>query len=120
MIALQTQQLDSELWMSIVEVNDPKIVECFENRFQLTVVRHGKNILPKNKEKFLNIETNHYLYPLFHEKTNTFITVDVCTYYEKKICDRSLEECTHELLKYVKMYDKGKNVEVALKKKYRI
>lgn len=121
MRAYLTEQIpNTGIGLSIIEVIDPTAVRFYKNRFQLVVVINGKNILPKNKKKFLSFETNHYLYPLKSETSDKFVAVDPVTYYEKQVCDRPLDDCTTELLEYISMYNKGQDVRKALKLKYKL
>jgi len=115
-----TEILPNDIKLSIVEVDNPIAIMHFDNRFQVVVVMKNKKIFPMLKKKFLNFEESYYIYSIKSDKTNNDIWVDDVLYNEKQMCDRSLEDCTTELLRYISMYNQGIDLKKELKKTFRI
>jgi len=103
---------NSNIRLSILEVDNSTAVQFFNNRFQVMVVNKNKNILPKSRKKFLNFKKTTYFYVM------NGIDVDEILWYELHLCDKTLEECTTEVLKYLSMYNKGIDIKKVLKKLY--
>jgi hypothetical protein len=105
--------------LSIVEAEDQLIRDNFNDRFQLVVYVKGKLHVPKNKKRYLEFETYDYLCPIMTDN-DLEIQVPIEAFLEKQICDKSLEDCNTELLKYLSIYNEGKDVRKYLKFKYSI
>ena len=105
--------------LSIVEAQDKLIQKNFSNRFQLVLYVKGKLHVPKNKKRYLEFESNDYLCWVVTDN-NVKIQVPIEAYLEKQICDKSLEECNTELLKYLSLYNNGSDVRKHLKFRYSI
>lgn len=110
----------NNIGLSIVEADDPIAIKHFDNRFQVVVVIKNKKIFPKLKKKFLSFKENNYIYTIKSDKTGNDIWVDEVLYHEKQMCDRSLEDCTTELLKYISIYNQGQDLKKELKKTFKI
>jgi hypothetical protein len=119
MIRRTSQTLPNGISLTIVEAQDQIIQQNFDKRFQVVLFVDGKLHMPKNKKKYLEFESNGYLCSLTTDD-NLQIEVPVEAYYEKLMCDKSLEECTTEVLQYLSMYNEGKDVKKNLKFKYSI
>jgi len=116
---ITSEKLPNGITLSILEAQDQIIQKNFDKRFQLVLFVDGKLRIPKNKKKYLEFRTNDYLCFLTTDK-NERINVPVEAFLEKQMCDKSLEDCTTELLQYISMYNEGKDVKRELKLKYSI
>lgn len=114
-----SETLPNGITLSILEVQHQIIQENFDRRFQLVIYIKDKLYVPKNKKKYLEFKTNNYLCPLTTDY-NQEIEVPVEAFLEKRMCDKSLEDCTTELLEYLSMYNEGKDLHRELKFKYSI
>ena len=119
MIRRTSETLPNGITLTILEAQDQIIQENFDKRFQVVLFVEGKLHVPKNKKKYLQIQTNDYLCSLTTDK-NVKIQVPVEAYLEKQMCDKTLEDCTTEVLQYISMYNEGKDVKRELKLKYSI
>jgi hypothetical protein len=119
MIRKTSETLPNGISLTIVEAQDQLIKENFHARFQVVIFVEGKLHVPKNKKKYLEIQTNDYLCSLITD-SNKQIEVPVEAYLEKQICDKSLEDCATEVLKYLAMHNEGKDLQRELKLKYSI
>ena len=119
MIRRTSEKLPNGITLTIVEAQDNIIQANFDKRFQLVIFVKGKLHVPKDKKKYLEIKSNTYLYPLITDDNNK-INVPVEAFLEKQMCDKSLEDCNTEMLKYLSMYNEGKDVRQHLKFKYSI
>jgi hypothetical protein len=111
--------LPNGLGLSIIEVDNPTVVQHFDKRFQIAVVVDNKKILPKLKKKFLKFRSNNYVYSLKSEKTGENVRINEILYHEKQLCDRSWDDCTTELFNYISMYNQGLDVKKELRKTYK-
>ena len=110
------EKITENMGLSIIEVDHPTIRNNFDKRFQVALVVDNKNFLPLLKKKFEEFETSNYLYLLKSDITGENVQVDEVLYHEKQICDKSYEECTTELTKYLAMYNTKKNFRKEMKK----
>ena len=118
MIIRKTQVLPNGIELSIIELDNPIIVQNFEKRFQLLLRVNNKNIFPKSKFKFFEFEKNDHLYTLISEKTGEKIVVNQVLYFKKQICDKSYDECTNTISSIVSHYNSGQDIIVELRKEY--
>lgn len=114
----QTQTLPNGMGLSIIELDDPIVIQNFEKRFQIALRINNRNIMPKSKSEFLEFEEDDYLYSLVSEKTNRKILVNQILYFEKQLCDKSLEECTTEILRILSEYNRGQDIDKELRKEF--
>jgi len=119
MIRRTSETLPNGITLSILEAQDLIIQENFDKRFQVVLFVEGKLHVPKNKKRYLEFKSNTYLCSLTTDD-QLKIEVPVEAYYEKLMCDKSLEECTTEVLQYLSMYNEGKDLRKTLKFKYSI
>ena len=119
MIRRTSETLPNGISLTIVEAQDQIIQKNFSERFQVVLFVEGKVCVPKNKKKYLEFRTNDYLCQLTTDN-NKQINVPVEAYLEKQMCDKSLEDCNVEILKYISMYNEGKDLKRELKLKYSI
>ena len=110
MKVIARQELPNGVNLCIVEVNNPIIQNAFDDRFQILVEIGNKKFLPKSKRPYINFKENNYLYILKSKKISSDIEVSPELFYEKKLCDKTLDDCTKELLDYVGIYNEGKNI----------
>lgn len=116
---ITSEKLPNGITLSIIEAQDIIIQENFNKRFQVVLFVDGKLRVPKNKKKYLEFRTNDYLCSLTTDDDRN-IRVPVEAFLEKQMCDKSLEDCTTELMAYMAMYNEGKDVKRELKLKYSI
>jgi uncharacterized 2Fe-2S/4Fe-4S cluster protein (DUF4445 family) len=119
MIRRTSETLPNGISITIIEAQDQIIQKNFDKRFQVVLFVEGKLHVPKNKKKYLEIRTNDYLCSLTTDD-QLKIEVPVEAYLEKQMCDKTLEDCTTELLQYISMYNEGKDLRRELKLKYSI
>ena len=112
------KKISSNIKLSIVEIDNPIVVNNFNRRFQVLLEIQNRRILPMLKNKFCEFESNNYIYLLKSEKNNNFVELNEILFHEKQLCDKTYEECTNELIRFVTMSKKGKNVKRALKRIY--
>jgi hypothetical protein len=114
-----TETLPNGIGFSIVEVDDRQAEMYFDKRFQVVLELNNKRVLPKDKNKFCKFEENAYLYRLKSDRYDGMISLSGIPYHELMICDKTLEECTTELLEYISMYNQGTDLKRELKLKYK-
>lgn len=119
MIRRTSEILPNGISLTIVEAQDQIIQKNFDKRFQVVLFVEGKLHVPKNKKKYLEFRSNDYLCSLTTDDDHK-IEVPVEAYLEKQMCDKSLEDCTTEVLQYISMYNEGKDLRRELKFKYSI
>ena len=119
MIIHTSEQLPNGISLTIVEAQDQIIQKNFSQRFQVVLFVEGKLHVPKNKKRYLEFRTNDYLCSLITDD-KLQIDVPVEAFLEKQMCDKSLEDCNTEVLKYLSMYNEGKDLKKELKFKYSI
>ncbi|MFA5207454.1 MAG: hypothetical protein WC428_02240 [Candidatus Paceibacterota bacterium] len=103
----------------IIEVDDNKVKNSFDNRFQLAVEFRGKRFFPKNKQKFLQFEDNNYLYTMLTNKLGTETYLNSELFFSLKLCDRLLEDVNTEAMHYISLYNQGTDLKKELKKTYK-
>jgi hypothetical protein len=119
MILRTTETLPNGISLTIVEAQDHLIQKNFSKRFQLVLFVEGKLCVPKTKKRYLRTTVDPDTCSLITDD-NQKIQVPVEAFLEKQMCDKSLEDCTTELMQYISMYNEGKDLKRHLRLKYSI
>jgi hypothetical protein len=119
MIRRTSEVLPNGISLTIVEAQDLVIQENFDRRFQVVLFVEGQLRVPKNKKRYLKTIISPDKCSLTTDD-NKQINVPVEAYLEKQMCDKSLEDCTTELMQYISMYNEGLDLRKHLRLKYSI
>jgi len=118
MKVISNQQLSNGIGLSILELDHPLILTSFEDRFQVMIEVGGNRLLPKDKKKFLNFKINDHLYILKSKQHSEDIHVTPELFYEKKICDKTWDDCIKIIIDYIGMYNDGENLKREIAKEF--
>jgi len=103
--------LPNDIGISVMEVDDKIVKKNFNNRFQVVLEYEDKKIFPKEKKKYLKFKEKRIVEQLKSDinKKKT-IELNQIQYFEKILCDKTLEQCNDEVLNYLQLYNEDKNL----------
>ena len=103
--------LPNDIGISVMEVDDKIVKKNFNNRFQVVLEYEYKKIFPKEKKKYLKFKEKRIVEQLKSDinKKKT-IELNQIQYFEKILCDKTLEQCNDEVLNYLQLYNEDKNL----------
>lgn len=93
----KTKNISKNIALSIVEVNNPIVVNHFKERFQVVLEVNGKRIFPRHKTKFLEFLENDCVYTLKSDITDENVRIDEVLAHELLLCDRDELDCMLEI-----------------------
>jgi hypothetical protein len=111
--------LNGIIAFTIIETEGQNIENLFDKRFNVALELPEKRVMPKDKLKFCSFVDKGKTYSVKSDKMAGNVTVDIKTYYELRLCDKSLEEC-NKLINHFKLVNMCHgNLKKELKKNFK-
>lgn len=111
--------LNGIIAFTIIEAEGLNIENLFDNRFNVALELPEKRVMPKDKLKFCSFVDKGKTYSVKSDKMAGNVMMDIEKYYELRLCDKSLVECTALISHFQLISMCHGNLKKELKKHYK-